>query len=104
MSYRYLTILHLQLAWKEEWKQTWRTEKKQIWIDDKKLEWKEAWKQIWKPGKKLVYVPDKKLEWKEAWKQVLLNEKSDLNRLFNEIIVLRFGSQAKSRCGYQTRN
>lgn len=36
-----------------------RTEKKQIWLDDKKLAWKEAWQQIWRTEKKLIWVPSK---------------------------------------------
>lgn len=36
-----------------------RTEKKQIWLDDKKLAWKEAWHQVWRTEKKLIWVPSK---------------------------------------------
>lgn len=36
-----------------------RTEKKQIWLDDKKLAWKEAWQQVWRTEKKLIWVPNK---------------------------------------------
>lgn len=36
-----------------------RTEKKQIWLDDKKLAWKEAWHQVWHTEKKLIWVPSK---------------------------------------------
>lgn len=36
-----------------------RTEKKQIWLDDKKLAWKEAWQQVWRTEKKLIWVPSK---------------------------------------------
>lgn len=36
-----------------------RTEKKQIWLDDKKLAWKEAWHQVFRTEKKLIWVPSK---------------------------------------------
>lgn len=67
-----------------------RTEKKQIWLDDKKLAWKEAWHQVWRNEKKLIWVPSKvsfhdtivcrsnefnnfhsqKLDWVSAWQQI----------------------------------
>lgn len=55
-----------KLAWKEAWQQVWRTEKKLIWVPSKKLEWVSAWQQIWKIAHKVEHVPDKKLEWKEG--------------------------------------